>query len=180
MDGYRYGGKSFGRQGGSDSGERKLAVNVEVVFNIVHKGRERKLRTKKMMMAGRKVGKLLGLMERPKGRARRKGRKGKACKERRKESRRLQRLGKVEQCGKLLGDEEGGKKEARTKGKLSGAAKVFSPARTRSGRLFRPSTVDPPLPMDPEPGSELFRVAAEGILRDMKAANGGGEGGLSR
>ena len=130
MDGYRYGGKSFGRQGGSDSGGCKLAVNVEVVFNVVHKGRKRKLRPTKMMMSGRKVEKLLGLMERPKGRRRRKGRKGKACKERRRATRRLEWMEK----GGSSRDEGTTRERPRISEGLSAKAKVFSPAYTRSGR----------------------------------------------
>ena len=83
------------KKGGS--GERKLAASVEVVVHIVQE-RERELRSTKLMMTGRKMEKLLDIIERPKGRRRhrrRKGRKGRACKERRKEARRLQRLEKV-------------------------------------------------------------------------------------
>ena len=49
------------KKGGS--GERKLAASVEMVVHIVQEGRERKLRSTKMMVTGRKVEKLLGLIE---------------------------------------------------------------------------------------------------------------------
>ena len=113
-----------------DSGEHKRAASVEMVLSIVHEGRERKLRSAKVMMTGRKVEKLLGLMERPKGSRRRKGRKGRACKERRKENRRLERMTKRD--GTQEGDDghRPVQESSRAATKLSRSAKVFSPAHT--------------------------------------------------
>ena len=149
LNGSRYGLVARKAAGVQDSGVCKPAGNVEVVINVTHEGRERKLRSTKMKMTGRRMEKLLGILERPKGRGRRKGRKGKACKERRKESRRQKRSEKEGREGCRLEVEEERKTAPRTEWKLSGAAKEFSPARTRSGRLFRPSAVGPPLPADP-------------------------------
>ena len=175
MNGCRYGPVARKDAGIQDSGERKLAASVEMVFNIVHEGRERKLRSAKVMMTGRKVEKILGLMERPKGRRRRKGRKGEACKERRRATRRLEWMEK----GGSSRDEGTTRERPRISEGLSAKAKVFSPAYTRSGRMFRSRVVDPPLPMTPEPGSELFRTVAEGVLRDVKTTGDDpdGEGG---
>ena len=75
MNGSRYGLVARKAAGVQDSGVCKPAGNVEVVINITHEGRERKLRSAKMMVTGRKVEKILGLIERPKGRRRRSGRK---------------------------------------------------------------------------------------------------------
>ena len=107
MNGSRYGLVARKAAGDQDSGGWKPAGNVEVVINVTHEGRERKLRSTKMKMTGRRMEKLLlGILERPKGRGRRKGRKGKACKERRKESRRQKRSEKVGREGCRLEDEE--------------------------------------------------------------------------
>ena len=160
-----------------DSGERKLAASVEMVFSIVQEGRERKLRPTKLMMTGRKMEKLLEMIERPKGRRRRSGRKGRACKERRRESRRLERLGKGDSNLEGEGVSSSGRGKSRITGGLSKKAKVFSPAYTRSGRMFRTGMEGPPLPLAPEPGSKMFQAVAEGILRDVKVAGSDGDGG---
>ena len=137
LNGSRYGLVARKAAGVQDSGVCKPAGNVEVVINITHEGRERKLRSAKMMVTGRKVEKILGLIERPKGRRRRSGRKGKACKERRKESRRLERLEKGGRHSAGEGVDRSGREQSWKTVGLSKKAKVFSPAHTRSGRLFR-------------------------------------------
>ena len=169
-NGGRYGPVARKASGVQDSGERKLAANVEMVVHIVQEGRERKLRSTKMMVTGRKVEKILGLIERPKGRRRRSGRKGKACKERRKESRRLERLGKGGRHSEGEGVDRSGREQSWKTVGLSKKAKVFSPAHTRSGRLFR-TGVDG----FTEPG--WYRKVVEGVMRDVKVV--GPDGGVA-
>ena len=96
FNGGRYGKVRSDKQVVSDSGGCKPATQLEVVFKLVNGDRERKLRSKGLVISHNDLFKMMKSFDRPQGRSgRRSGRKGKGCAARRKMARLVQKSAMV-------------------------------------------------------------------------------------